>query len=85
MSLLFSPKEDWNHLWLKSGLVFSGLGLPAVAWLVLIELVLADGAPVICPYCTMAHIATVATFVIFLMLGRAHDGGDWEKASDPLV
>ena len=85
MALLFSPKEDWNRGWLKIGLVLSGLGLPAVAWLVLIELVLADGAPVICPYCTMAHIATVATFVIFLMLSRAHDGGDWEKAAEPLV
>lgn len=84
LSLLFSPTEDWNRTWIKAGLVFSGLGLPAVAWLVLVELVLADSAPVICPFCTMAHIATVASFVLFLLLSRSHDGGDWEKAAEPL-
>ncbi|PXF22955.1 MAG: hypothetical protein CXX72_02130 [Methanobacteriota archaeon] len=84
LSLLFSPTEGWNRTWIKAGLVFSGLGLPAVAWLVLVELVLADGAPVICPFCTMAHIATVASFVLFLLLSKAHDAGDWEKAVEPL-
>ncbi len=77
LSLFYEAGEGWVRRYVDMGFYASAAGLPFVAWLVAIELFLADGAPVICPFCTMAHIATVLSFVIFLALRRKHDAGEW--------
>ncbi|MAZ24011.1 MAG: hypothetical protein CMB22_04305 [Euryarchaeota archaeon] len=55
-----------NYLW------YLGIaGLPFVAWLVVVELLLVEGAPHICPYCTVIHLSMIGVFVSsHIMRGR---------------
>ncbi len=47
-----------NYLW------YLGIaGIPFVAWLVVVELLLVEGAPHICPYCTVIHLSMIGVFV----------------------
>ncbi len=79
LSLLMDfENNDWNRSWLDFGTLLSGAGLIPVAWLVSVELFLHDDAPIICPFCTLAHIAAVASFVTFFLLRKQHDGGFWD-------
>ncbi len=69
--------EDWAKKWLDWTYWVSIIGLPGVAWLIVVELFLVDGAPHICPYCTSVHISMVATFAILHFIRKDRDAGEW--------
>ena len=74
---LDESNSGWAHSWINLGTIISGAGLVPVAWLVSVELFLHEDAVIICPFCTLAHIAAVLTFVLFFILRKKYDDGSW--------
>ena len=61
-----------NYLW------YLGIaGLPFVAWLVVVELLLVEGAPHICPYCTVIHLSMIGVFVSAHLLKKRRGNSTW--------
>jgi uncharacterized membrane protein len=76
-AVFMGVEEDWSKKWVDWAYWVSIIGLPGVAWLVVVELFLVDGAPHICPFCTSVHISMVATFVILHFIRKDRDDGEW--------
>ena len=61
-----------NYLW------YLGIaGLPFVAWLVVIELLLVEGAPHICPYCTVIHLSMIGVFASSYVMRERRANSTW--------
>ena len=61
-----------NYLW------YLGIaGLPFVAWLVVIELLLVEGAPHICPYCTVIHLSMIGVFASSHVMRERRTNSTW--------
>ena len=65
--------EDYLQYSWWAGLV----GLPFVALLVIIELTQVDGAPHICPFCTIAHISLIGYVLTIYYLKDNQMKGKW--------
>jgi len=76
-AFLDESNSSWVYSWINAGTIISGAGLVPVAWLVSVELFLHEDAVIICPFCTLAHIAAVLTFILFFILRKRHDNGSW--------
>ena len=71
-------KEDWSKSYVDYAWWLSLPGIPGIAWLVIVELFLVDGAPHICPYCTSVHIALIACIYLLHLIRKERDAGNWE-------
>ena len=80
LSMFLGLKEDWSKSYVDYAWWLSLLGVPFVLWLVFVELVLVDGAPHICPYCTSVHIAMIACLYILYTIRKERDEGSWDVA-----
>ena len=80
LSMFLGLKEDWSKSYVDYAWWLSLLGVPFVLWLVFVELVLVDGAPHICPYCTSVHIAMIACLYILYTIRKDRDEGSWDVA-----
>jgi uncharacterized membrane protein len=52
-------------------------GLPFVFLLVIIELTQVEGAPHICPFCTVAHLSLIGYVIATYYLKQNKDTGKW--------
>ncbi len=82
VSLFFGPRDKMANVWLSIAFLMSLPGLVGVAWLVIVELFLVDGAPHICPYCTAVHVGMIATIVILYALRNQNEEGQWDIANN---
>ena len=65
-------EEYLNYAW------WAGMaGLPFVALLVIIELTLVEGAPHICPFCTIAHLSLIGYVGSIYFLRIRRNMGKW--------
>ena len=80
LSMFLDLKADWSKTYVDYAWWLSLLGVPFVLWLVFVELVLVDGAPHICPYCTSVHIAMIACLYILYTIRKERDEGSWDVA-----
>ena len=80
LSVFLDMKEDWAKSYVDYTWWLSLLGVPFVVWLVFVELVLVEGAPHICPYCTGVHIAMIASLYIIYTIRNERDEGSWDVA-----
>ncbi len=80
LSMLLDMKADWAQKYVDYAWWASLPSIPGIAWLVFVELVLVEGAPHICPYCTSVHIALIATMFLLYNIRQERDKGNWEVA-----
>ncbi len=80
VSLFFGPRDKLSKLWLDISFFISLPGIIGVAWLVIVELFLVDGAPHICPYCTAVHIGMISVIGILYNLRQQHENDVWDLA-----
>ena len=67
-----------SKIWLDGSFLISLPGLVGVAWLIVVELFLVDGAPHICPYCTVVHIGMISVIGILYFLRKQNENGQWD-------
>ena len=77
--LFLSLRMDMHAKWAESFTTYSLLaglaGVPFVIFLVFVELTQVEGAPHICPYCTIAHLSLIGFLVVaHLVRGRKQSG-----------
>ncbi len=79
--LVLSIRMDMHAKWTSNYvdlLYFVSLaGVPFVLWLVIVELTMVDGAPHICPYCTVIHIALLGMVASAYYLRQKKETGTW--------
>tara|TARA_B100000700_G_C14976108_1_gene823963 strand:- start:140 stop:790 length:651 start_codon:yes stop_codon:yes gene_type:complete len=80
LSMLLDMKADWSQKYVDYAWWISLPSIPGILWLVFVELVLVDGAPHICPYCTAVHIALIATMYLLYTIRKERDMGNWDTA-----
>ena len=84
LSVVKEPAADWVETHLKAGIGLSAIGALVALYLVYVEIFPLDG--VFCQYCTVAHIADIASLVIFFKLLNFKNEGIWltdgEKSID---
>tara|TARA_B110000438_G_scaffold299983_1_gene351313 strand:+ start:6440 stop:7072 length:633 start_codon:yes stop_codon:yes gene_type:complete len=78
LSMFLEMKADWAKSYADYAWWLSIPSVPGIAWLVLVELFLVEGAPHICPYCTSVHIALIACMYILYTIRNERDEGTWE-------
>ena len=78
LSSFLDMKEDWSKSYVDYAWWLSLPGIPGIAWLVIVELFLVDGAPHICPYCTSVHISLIACIYLLHLIRKERDAGNWE-------
>ena len=82
LAILLDMKPDWAKSYADYAWWASLPSIPGIAWLVLVELALVDGAPHICPYCTSVHIALIATMFLLYKIREDRDAGNWDVAQN---
>ena len=82
LAMLLDMKADWSQKYVDYAWWTSLPSIPGIAWLVFVELVLVEGAPHICPYCTSVHIALIAMMYLLYIIRQERDRGNWD-ASGP--
>ena len=79
--LFLSLRMDMHAKWAESFTTYSFLaglaGLPFVAFLVFVELTQVDGAPHICPFCTVAHLSLIGFLVTAYLLRGRRESSNW--------
>ena len=79
--LFLSLRMDMHAKWAESFTTYSLLaglaGLPFVAFLIFIELTQVEGAPHICPFCTVAHLSLIGFLATAHALRGRKQGGMW--------
>lgn len=78
LSIFLDMQADWSKKYLDYTWYLALPAVPGIAWLVIVELFLVDGAPQICPYCTGVHIALLITLYLLHSLRGERDEGMWE-------
>ena len=77
-AIISEHASAWAKQWLEFAYWLCAAGLPFVVWLVIVELLLVDGAPHICPFCTEVHVALVGTFVVLHKVRADRDADLWQ-------
>ena len=84
LSVIKEPTAGWVETHLKTGIGISAIGALVALYLVYVEIFPLEG--VFCQYCTVAHVADIASLVIFFKLLNFKNEGIWltdgEKSSD---
>ena len=78
LSMFLDMKADWSQKYVDYAWWISLPSIPGILWLVFVELVLVEGAPHICPYCTAVHIALIATMYLLSTIRNERDMGNWD-------
>ena len=78
LSMFLDMKADWSQKYVDYAWWISLPSIPGIVWLVFVELVLFEGAPHICPYCTAVHIALIATMYLLYTIRNERDMGNWD-------
>ena len=78
LSIFLDMKADWSQKYVDYAWWISLPSIPGIVWLVFVELVLVEGAPHICPYCTAVHIALIATMYLLYTIRNERDMGNWD-------
>ena len=78
LSMFLDMKADWAQKYVDYAWWISLPSIPGIVWLVFVELVLVEGAPHICPYCTAVHIALIATMYLLYTIRNERDMGNWD-------
>ena len=78
LTILIDMKADWAQKYVDYAWWASLPSAPGIVWLVFVELVLVEGAPHICPYCTSVHIALIATMFLLYTIRQERDQGNWD-------
>ena len=84
-SVFMDMKADWAKSYVDYAWWLSLPSIPGVAWLVVVELALVEGAPHICPYCTSVHIALVACLYLLYTIRTERDAGNWDDTPQKLT
>ncbi|MFQ3321527.1 MAG: putative membrane protein [Candidatus Thalassarchaeaceae archaeon] len=82
ISLFFGPRDKLSKMWLDASFYMSLPGIVGVAWLVIVELFLVEGAPHICPYCTVVHIGMISVIGILYFLKKQHEEDLWDISAN---
>jgi uncharacterized membrane protein len=77
LSLYLDRHAKWAEKFMNYSLFASLAGLPFVFLLVIIELTQVEGAPHICPFCTVAHLSLIGYVVATYYLKQNKDTGKW--------
>ena len=77
-SIFLDMKADWAKSYVDYTWWLSLPSIPGIAFLVIAELFLVEGAPHICPYCTSVHIALIATMYVLYLIRKERDAGEWD-------
>ena len=80
LSIFLDMKAEWSQKYVDYTWWISLVGIPGIIWLVFVELVLVDGAPHICPYCTAVHISLIATIYLLHTIRLERDQGNWDTS-----
>jgi len=83
-SVFMDMKADWAKSYVDYAWWLSLPSIPGVAWLVIVELTLVEGAPHICPYCTSVHIALIACLYLLYTIRSERDAGNWDETPQKL-
>jgi uncharacterized membrane protein len=83
-SIYMDMKADWAKSYVDYAWWLSLPSIPGVAWLVIVELTLVEGAPHICPYCTSVHIALIACLYLLYTIRSERDAGNWDDTPQKL-
>ena len=83
-SIFMDMKADWAKSYVDYAWWLSLPSIPGVAWLVIVELTLVEGAPHICPYCTSVHIALIACLYLLYTIRSERDAGNWDETPQKL-
>ena len=78
LSMFLDMKADRSQKYVDYAWWISLPSIPGIVWLVFVELVLVEGAPHICPYCTAVHIALIATMYLLYTIRNERDMGNWD-------
>ena len=78
LSIFLDMKADWAKSYVDYTWWLSLPSIPGIAFLVIAELFLGEGAPHICPYCTSVHIALIAVMYLLYLIRKERDAGTWE-------
>tara|TARA_B100001027_G_scaffold214935_1_gene187963 strand:- start:1029 stop:1595 length:567 start_codon:yes stop_codon:yes gene_type:complete len=77
LSIRMDLHAKWSSNYVDLLYFVSLAGVPFVLWLVLVELTMVDGAPHICPYCTVIHIALLGMVASAFYLRQRKEAGSW--------
>ena len=80
-SIFLDMKADWAKSYVDYTWWLSLPSIPGIAFLVIAELFLVEGAPHICPYCTSVHIALIATMYVLYLIRKERDAGEWDTTT----
>ena len=79
--LFLSLRMDMHAKWAESFTTYSLLaglaGLPFVVFLVFVELTQVEGAPHICPFCTVAHLSLIGFLIVAYVVRERKQSGMW--------
>jgi uncharacterized membrane protein len=78
LTIFLDMKADWSKSYVDYAWWLSLPSAPGILWLVFVELVLVEGAPHICPYCTAVHIALIGCMYLLYTIRKERDEGDWD-------
>jgi|TARA_B110000014_G_C20092260_1_gene572017 uncharacterized membrane protein len=77
LSLRMDLHAKWASKYVDLLYYVSLAGVPFVLWLVIVELTMVEGAPHICPYCTVIHAALLGTVASAYYLRERKNTGSW--------
>ena len=77
LSLRMHMHSKWAESFTTYSLLAGLAGLPFVAFLVFVELTQVEGAPHICPFCTVAHLSLIGFLVVAHALRGRKQSGMW--------
>ena len=79
--LFLSLRMDMHAKWAESFTTYSLLaglaGVPFVAFLIFVELTQVEGAPHICPFCTVAHLSLVGFLIVAYIVRERKQNDMW--------
>ena len=67
----------WSDSFTTYSLLAGLAGVPFVAFLVFVELTQVEGAPHICPYCTIAHLSLIGFLVVAYLVRERKQNSMW--------
>ena len=77
LSLRMDMHAKWSEMFTNLSWYAGLAGLPFVAFLVFVELTQVDGAPHICPFCTVAHLSLIGFLVTAYLLRGRRESSNW--------
>ena len=77
LTIFLDMKADWAKSYAGYAWWLSLPSIPGIAWLVIVELFLVEGAPHICPYCTSVHIALIASMYLLYLIRKDIEDDNW--------